>query len=114
MDEPVRPTITGPGNGAQARRMAGSPGAIMTTRTASSRFESTPDVLTSDEAIVAVLQHEMHELSLLRAVFLRSRKESMDATDYGLQTSAGCPGNFHDLAWDEADKIILRMRRRGR
>ncbi len=30
-------------------------------------FRIHPDVLTSDEAISAVLQHEMHELSLLRA-----------------------------------------------
>jgi hypothetical protein len=77
-------------------------------------FRIHPDVLTSDEAIIAVFQHEMHELSLLRDVFRQSRTESMDATDYGLQTSAGRPANFHDLAWDEADKIILRMRRRGR
>jgi hypothetical protein len=38
----------------------------------------------------------------------------MDATVYGLQTSAGRAANFHDQAWDEADTIILRMRRRGR
>ena len=73
-----------------------------------------PDVLTSDEAIIAVFQHEMHELSLLREVFIRSRTGSMNGMDYGLQTAGGRPANFHDLAWDEADKIIVRMRRRGR
>ncbi len=77
-------------------------------------FRIHPDVLTSDEAIVAVFQHEMHELSLLREVFTRSKTGSMNGTDYGLQTAAGRPANFHDLAWGEADKIILRMRRRGR
>jgi hypothetical protein len=77
-------------------------------------FRIHPDVLTSDEAIVAVFQHEMHELSLLREVFSQSRTDSMNGTDYGLQTTAGRPANFHDLAWDEADKIIRRMRRRGR
>jgi hypothetical protein len=70
--------------------------------------------LTSDEAIIAVLQHEWHELSLLRRVFLRSGTESMNGTDYGLQTAEGRPANFHDLAWDEADKIIRRIRRGGR
>jgi hypothetical protein len=77
-------------------------------------FRIHPDVLTSDEAIVAVFQHEMHELSLLREVFMRSRTGSRDGTDYGLQTAEGRPANFHERAWDEADRIILRMRRRGR
>ena len=77
-------------------------------------FRIHPDVLTSDEAIVAVFRHEMHELSLLREVFMQSGTESMDGTDHGLQTAEGRPGNFHERAWDEADKIVLRMRRRGR
>jgi hypothetical protein len=77
-------------------------------------FRVHPDILTSDEAIVAVLQHEMHELSLIKEVFGLSRNGSMNGTDYGIQTSAGRSGNFHDLAWDKADEIVLRMRRRRR
>jgi hypothetical protein len=77
-------------------------------------FRIHPDVLTSDEAIIGVLQHEMHELSLLREVFMRSKTRSMSGTDYALQTAEGRPANFHEQAWDEADKIILRMRRRTR
>jgi hypothetical protein len=50
-----------------------------------------PDVLTSDEAIIAVLQHEMEELALLREVFMRSATDSMYGIDYGLQTSEGRP-----------------------
>jgi hypothetical protein len=73
-------------------------------------FRVHPDVLASDEAIVAVFQHEMHELSLMREAFRRSRNGSMNGFDYGIQTSVGRPGNFHDLAWDEADKVVLRMR----
>jgi hypothetical protein len=76
-------------------------------------FRIHPDVLTSDEAIVGVFQHEMHELSLLKEVFIQSKDRTMNGTDYGIQTSAGRPGNFHDLAWDEADEAVLRMRRRG-
>jgi hypothetical protein len=77
-------------------------------------FRVHPDVLTSDEAIIAVFQHEMHELSLFREVFLRSRTQSMDGTDYGLHVSEGRPGNFHDRAWDEADRTLSRVRRRRR
>jgi hypothetical protein len=77
-------------------------------------FRVHPDVLTSDEAIVAVFQHEMYELSLIREVFIQSVSGGMDGSDYGIQTSVGRPGNFHDLAWDEADGAVLRMRRRGR
>jgi hypothetical protein len=77
-------------------------------------FRVHSDVLTSDEAIVAVFRHEMYELSLIMEVFTQSANESMDGADYGIQTSAGFPGNFHDLAWDEADKAVRQMRRRGK
>ena len=56
----------------------------------------------------------MRELSLFREVFLQSRTQSMDGTDYGLQVSEGRPGNFHDRAWDEADRTLSRVRRRRR
>jgi hypothetical protein len=74
-------------------------------------FQIHPDVLTSDEAIAAVFRHEMHELSLLRSVFMLSENKTMDATDYGIQVSAWRAGNFHDQAWSEADKLVLLMRR---
>jgi hypothetical protein len=77
-------------------------------------FQVHPEILTSDEAIVAVFQHEMYELSLMREVFSQSPDGSMNGMDYGIQTSTGRPGNFHDVAWDEADKSVLRMRRRRR
>ena len=67
-------------------------------------FQIHPDILTSDEAIVAVLQHEMHELLLLRRVFMLSQSGTMDAADYGMQVSTRRPGNFHDQAWSEGDK----------
>ncbi len=57
-------------------------------------FRIHPDVLTSDEAVIAVFQHEMHELSLLREVFIRSKTGSMNGTDYGLQTAEGRPRTF--------------------
>ena len=72
-------------------------------------FRIHPDVLASDELIVAVFQHEMHELSLFRLVQF-AKDNTMDATDYGIQISTGRSGNFHDLAWREADALVLRMR----
>jgi hypothetical protein len=77
-------------------------------------FQVHPEVLTSDEAIVAVFRHETFELSLVREVFAQSTDGTMNQADYGIQTSVGRPGNFHDLAWDEADEIVFRMRRRGK
>jgi hypothetical protein len=70
-----------------------------------------PEVLTSDEAIVAVLTHELYEIERLRKVFRRSIGRTMNASDYGLQVAPGRPGNFHDQAWDEADLAVLRMRK---
>jgi hypothetical protein len=57
-----------------------------------------PEVLTSDEAIVAVLTHEVYEIEQLRRVFLSSSGETRNASDYGLQVTPGRPGNFHDRA----------------
>ena len=74
-------------------------------------FQIHPDVLSSDEAIVSVFQHELHELLLLQRVFMLSENQTMDATDYGIQVSAGRPGNFHDQSWTEADKLVRRMRK---
>jgi hypothetical protein len=70
-----------------------------------------PDILTSDEAIVAVIAHEMFELSELGEVFFHSMRRRMIGTDYSLQTAPGHPGNFHDQAWDAADEAVLRMRK---
>jgi hypothetical protein len=57
-------------------------------------FQIHPDVLTSDEAIVAVFQHEMHELSLLRRVFTLSKNRCMVATDIGTRSRQVDLANF--------------------
>jgi hypothetical protein len=66
-----------------------------------------PDVLESDEAIVAVLTHEMYELNGIHGMI---RKGGMTIEDFGLHTSPGLKGNLHDRAWDLADEAVLRMR----
>jgi hypothetical protein len=77
-------------------------------------FRIHPEVLTGDECIVAVFEHEMTELAQLREVFMSSRRRRMLTTDYGLQVAPGLPGNFHDQAWDSADAAVSRMRKSKR
>jgi hypothetical protein len=70
-------------------------------------FRIRPDILASDEAIVAVLAHEMYELEKLRPILLKG-KTSIEQF-IGL-TCPGNPGNLHDEAWDVADALVERMR----
>jgi hypothetical protein len=74
-------------------------------------FKIHPEILTGDESIIGVFQHEMYELESLREVFMQSAGRRMDAGDYGRQVSPGLKGNFHDEAWDAADEIVLQMRK---
>ena len=64
-------------------------------------------VLDSDEAIVAVLGHEMYENNELR---LLMREEEISIDEYIGMTCPGNPGNIHDEAWDVSDKLVERMR----
>jgi hypothetical protein len=66
-----------------------------------------PGILKSDEAIVAVLAHEMHELLTLRPN-LESGGVLID--DLVLHTEPGRPGNLHCEAWDVADRLVDEMR----
>lgn len=70
-------------------------------------FVIRPDILESDEAIVAVIAHEMYELEALRPILIAG--ESRIETFVNL-TCPGNPGNLHDQAWDEADGLVARMR----
>lgn len=79
-------------------------------RTGRIPFLVRPDILSSDEAIVAVLGHEMFELNCLRP-FLLKGKLTMD--QFIAETQPGNPGNFHDQAWDFADELVLKMRSRS-
>lgn len=66
-------------------------------------------VLESDEAIVAVFGHEMHELNQLRELFAAGSGSMSFARLFGL-TSPGIPGNLHDQAWDVADRLVTAMK----
>lgn len=71
-------------------------------------FRIRTDVLSSDEAIVAVFGHEMYELTKLRAILKLGRINIEQCID---QTRPDNPGNLHDEAWDYADELVLRMRK---
>ncbi len=65
------------------------------------------DILNSDEAIVAVIGHEMFELEKLREVFTKGAP----IEHWVAETCKDNPGNFHCMAWDHADKLVAAMRR---
>ena len=66
------------------------------------------DVLSSDEACVAVLAHEMHEISGLRKLF--DVRETIPGEEISRLVAPGIKGNLHDQAWDAADTAVARMR----
>jgi hypothetical protein len=64
----------------------------------------------SDEAIVAILGHEMHELNNLRRLFEESGGAMTYRKLYYL-INPGIKGNLHDQAWDVADALVAAMRK---
>lgn len=63
----------------------------------------------SDEAIVAVIAHEMHELKGLLPLL---QEGQLTIEQFNAHTSATNPGNLHYEAWDIADKLVEEMRRK--
>jgi hypothetical protein len=70
-------------------------------------FRIWPGILSSDEAIVAVISHELYELEKLRPFLLQG---SLSIDDYIAHTEPGRVGNYHDEAWNYADEMVDRMR----
>lgn len=68
-----------------------------------------PSMMASDDAILAVMKHELHELGLFREVFRRGNgRMTFDA--FRAEAMPGNPGNYHWQAWDAADDLILWWR----
>jgi hypothetical protein len=80
-------------------------------RTGKVPFRIWPGVLTSDEAIVAVMAHEVFELEMLRPIL---EEGATMIEDFIAHTQPGNPGNLHDKAWDRADALVERMRKEGK
>jgi hypothetical protein len=66
------------------------------------------DVLTSDEAIVGVLSHEMHELTSVKE--LVDENGGLSARDIHGLVAPGRRTTLHDQAWDVADLRVRIMR----
>jgi hypothetical protein len=66
-------------------------------------------VLQSDEAIVAVIAHEMFELNALRMLF--EQRETIPGMEIIRLVRTDVPRNLHDRAWDAADELVRAMRR---
>ncbi|TWT29628.1 RHS repeat domain-containing protein [Blastopirellula retiformator] len=72
-------------------------------------IQISPEMMKSDEAILAVLQHELHELALFRAEFAANNGK-MKFFHFRNEAMPGNPGNFHCQAWDAADELIRQVR----
>jgi hypothetical protein len=67
-----------------------------------------PDVLCSDEAIVAVFAHELHEIEGFRKIV--GRRGWISIEEFIANHAWDNPGNLHDRGWDIADALVRRMR----
>lgn len=84
----------------------------LVTRNDQVPIEISEEVLKSDEAIVAVIAHELHEVEGLRAILLEEGWLSHSALFRLI--SPGVRGNLHDGAWDVADALVAKMRKARR
>lgn len=70
-------------------------------------------LLNSDEALVAHIGHEMYEISSLRDVF-EEAGGSLQARQLNRliapRENGGLINNLHEQAWDEADRLVWKMR----
>ena len=68
-----------------------------------------PALLVSDEAILAVVIHELHEMMLFRELFAENHGKL--SADYFRAESMPMNGhNFHSQAWSAADEFIRQRR----
>jgi len=65
------------------------------------------DIMRSDEAIVAVIGHEMYELEEMRKAF---GETGAPIESWQAEAHADNEGNLHWQAWDYADELVARMR----
>jgi hypothetical protein len=76
-------------------------------RTGKIPFLICKDIMRSDEAIVAVIGHEMYELEEMRKAF---GENGAPIEHWQAEAHPDNEGNFHWRAWDYADELVARMR----
>jgi hypothetical protein len=73
------------------------------------------DILNSDEALLANIAHEMHELNSLKKMF--DERGALQAKEIArlvnTRDRGGMAGNLHEQAWDISDALILKLRGRN-
>jgi len=67
-------------------------------------------VLCSDEGILCVFAHEMHEINAIRRLFEESDEGTVAGARLIYLTEEGRK-NLHDAAWDVGDALVGRFRR---
>lgn len=65
-------------------------------------------LLSSDEAVVAHIAHEMYEVNTLRDIF--AERGTLTVRDLRQLIAPGIRNNLHDEAWDVADLAVALMR----
>jgi len=65
-------------------------------------------VLDSDEGILDVLGHEMHEINALRSMF--EQRGRIPGAELIALAEVGRPGNLHDQAWDAGARVVRSFR----
>jgi HK97 family phage portal protein len=75
-------------------------------------FRIRPDILKSDEAIVAVIAHESHELRECKKMM--RKRGAISIEEFIANHASDNFGNFHQQAWDVADALVRRMRGENR
>jgi hypothetical protein len=80
---------------------------LLHQRTGKIPFLIRKDIMRSDEAIVAVIGHEMYELEEMRKAF---GKNGAPIEHWQAEAHPDNEGNFHSRAWDYADELVARMR----
>ena len=65
-------------------------------------------VLDSDEGILDVLGHEMHEINSLRGMF--DQRGQIPGSELIRLTEVGRSGNLHDQAWHVGARVVGRFR----
>lgn len=84
-------------------------GDFMTDAKGNVKINLRQSVLSSDEAIVAVMEHETFEVEGLRAMFAKSGGK-MRWNEYESQVSPGNPKGLHWKAVDSGDALVHAMR----
>jgi hypothetical protein len=103
------PTITA--RGPEVRRLPGERvkwSDLVTRQTGKVPVIIRPDILQSDEAIVAVFAHELHEIEGFRRIV--RRRGSISFEEFIANHAWDNPGNLHDQGWEIADALVRRMR----